>query len=74
MLVLAIAISLIGAIYEVAFFAQSKYLLELDIFKGVKLSQVAPLAIALVAYMAYFGYSRKDKDNYLRVNEIKEFC
>ena len=72
-LVLAIAISLIGAIYEVAFFAQSKYLLELDIFKGVKLSQVAPLAIALVAYMAYFGYGRKDKDNYLRVNEIKEF-
>ncbi len=72
-LILAIVISLIGAIYEVAFFAQSKYLLELDIFTGVKLSQVAPLAIALVSYMAYFGYTRNDKENYLRLNEIKEF-
>ncbi len=72
-LVLAIVVSLIGAIYEVAFFAHSKYLLELDIFKGVKLSQVAPLAMALVSYMAYFGYNRKDKGNYLRVSEMREF-
>ncbi len=72
-LILAIVISFIGAIYEVSFFAQSKYLLELDIFKGVKLSQVAPLGLALVAYMAYFGYNRKDNNNFLRVNEIRDF-
>ncbi len=72
-LVLAISVSMIGAIYEVSFFAQSKYLLELDIFTGVKLSQVAPLGLALVAYMAYFGYNRKDTNNFLRVDEIKGF-
>ena len=72
-LIIAVVISIIGAVYQVAFFAHSRFLLELDIFSGVKLSQVAPLMITGVAYLAYFGYSRKDKEGYLRYDEIKSF-
>lgn len=72
-LLLAVVISLIGAIFQVAFFAHSKYLLELDIFKGVKLSQVAPMGIILLVYLSFFGYGRKNDEIYIKYDEIKEF-
>lgn len=72
-LLLAVVISLIGAIFQVSFFAQSKYLLELDIFKGVKISQVAPMGIIMLVYLSYFGYGRKNDEIYIKYEELKEF-
>lgn len=72
-LLICIIISLIGAIYEIAFFAESKYLLELDIFKGVKLSQLAPIILISVVYLCIFGYKRKDYRNYISVEELRAF-
>lgn len=61
-LLVAIVISLIGAMFEISMLSHSKYLLELDIFKGVKLSQLAPMGIGVLLYISYFGYKR-DKNN-----------
>lgn len=72
-LLVCIVISLIGAIYEVAFFAESKYLLELDIFKGVKLSQMAPILIMGIVYLCIFGYKRENDSNYITIQEIVRF-
>ncbi len=51
----ALAISMLGAILEVAFFADSKYILEMAIFRGVKLSQMLPLAFALLVSVVIFA-------------------
>lgn len=51
----AVLISLAGALCETAFYAESEYLLELKVFTGVKVSQLLPLALAIVVALRYFG-------------------
>lgn len=70
-LVLCCIISLFGVFFEVSFLGHSKFLLEMDIFKGVKLSQLAPLMAAVLVYMVYFGYKREDDSIGLKFEEIK---
>lgn len=55
LLILSVLIALGGAICEAAFYAESKYLLELGIFKGVKISQLLPLLVAVLVAFRYFG-------------------
>lgn len=73
MLIFCIIIALLGAVYETAFFANSSFLLEMDIFKGVKLSQLAPMGLAMILYLGVFGYRRKTEESYLNFDEIGEF-
>ncbi len=54
-LALIIIISLAGAVSEVAFYAESKYLLELGIFRGVKISQMIPIFIVFLLGLFYFA-------------------
>lgn len=51
-------ISIIGGLYVGAILSDIKYLLEIDIFRGIKLSQLLPLFIFTVYYFSEFGYSR----------------
>ncbi len=51
-------ISAVGALYIAAVMADSKYLLKLDYFRGVKLSFVVPLFYFLVLY--FVRYFRRD--------------
>ncbi len=51
----AILISLAGALIETAFYAGSEYLLELKVFTGVKISQIMPLVLVILAALRYFG-------------------
>lgn len=55
LLLISVAIAFLGAICETAFYAESKYLLELAIFKGVKISQLLPLILAILVAIRYFG-------------------
>ena len=55
LLVGAVVISLAGALYETAFYAESEYLLELKVFTGVKISQLLPLVLAVFVALRYFG-------------------
>lgn len=53
-LVISVGISLIGAVFVDAILADVKYLLEMDIFRGVKISQILPFGIFIIAYIIYF--------------------
>lgn len=55
LLLITILISLAGAVSEVAFYAESKYLLELGIFRGVKLSQLIPIMLVFFLGLFYFA-------------------
>lgn len=54
-LFLSIVISLIGALFEVALLSNSEYMLDITTFKGVKISQLMPIVLVFMIYMAYFG-------------------
>ena len=70
LLVIMSAISLIGAMFETSMLSHSKYLLEMDIFRGVKISQVGPIGITVLIWMAIFGYKRSEDRNTISKDEI----
>jgi hypothetical protein len=48
-------------------------MLEIDIFRGVKVSQLAPIAFFAVAYLAYFGFgNQKRRSGRLEFHDLKE--
>lgn len=53
-LTVSIGISLIGAVFLDAMLCDSKYFLEMDIFRGVKAAQILPFAVFLIVYIVYF--------------------
>ncbi len=53
-LFVSIVISLFGASTMLSFYAGNDYMLEMSLFRGVKLSQLLPLMIALVLSLIYF--------------------
>ncbi len=67
----AILISLVGSFIEISFYADSKYLLEMAIFRGVKISQLLPLLIALFVAVYYFGGEILQKTGLKRTEQIK---
>lgn len=68
-LTISVLISLVGAVFLVSMLSDVKYLLEMDIFRGVKLSQLLPFAIFLVLYLLYF-YSDKKEDPLKSIYEL----
>jgi len=64
------AISLIGAVYVASILSPTKYLLEMDIFRGVKLANIAPLGLFIVAYFVIIGYRREEHTGL--IDEIKD--
>jgi len=55
----AMLITLGSVFFEVAMLTHSKYLLGIDTFAGVKISQMVPMAIIVLMYLSYFGYKRE---------------
>lgn len=75
-LILVSSISLLGGLFVAAILSNIEYLLEMDIFRGVKISQLLPIIIYIASYMTYFGYKRKvnkDEEPALRFMDIKKF-
>lgn len=58
-LIIATAISLLGGLFVGGILSNTDFLLEMDIFRGVKISQMLPIAIYGATYIAYFGYKNK---------------
>lgn len=56
LLLVTIAICVLGGLYIAAILGDSRFLLELDIFRGVKLSLVGPIGLMAVFYFIYHGY------------------
>ena len=70
LLVVVTSISMVGGIFVGSILSSSSYLLEMEFFRGVKLSQLMPLAIFCVIYILRFGYGRpisnmSEDENYL---------
>jgi hypothetical protein len=72
-LVCAVAVSLLGAVMTAAPISSINYMLEIDIFRGVKVAQLLPLAFFAVAYLAYYGFgtSKKHPGN-LEYNDMRD--
>mgnify|MGYP001081617403 CR=1 FL=1 len=68
------SISLMGALLVAALLSDVKYLLEMDIYRGVKISQLIPMISFGLVFMHYFGYQRNENDLEhpgIRPSEIK---
>jgi hypothetical protein len=72
-LCIAIGISFIGALIVGAILSDIRYQLEIDLFKGVKFSQLVPVLIFVIAYLGHFGYKRvvEKDDNFLEWTDVK---
>lgn len=54
-LLIAVAISLFGAMMTTAPISSANYMLEIDIFRGVKIAQLLPFVFFAVVYLAEYG-------------------
>ncbi|MDR3243084.1 MAG: DUF5693 family protein [Clostridiales Family XIII bacterium] len=74
-LILSVLIALIGGMMTAAPLSSVNYMLEIDIFRGVKASQLLPIAFFAVAYLAYFGFSLKKRTpGKLEFYDLKEIA
>ncbi|MDO5040841.1 MAG: DUF5693 family protein [Peptoniphilus sp.] len=72
-LLTAILITMVGALHEVSFMSGTNYLVELNIFRGVKISQLLPLLLSMFIYTAYIGFNREPEEGTrLDAREIKD--
>ena len=72
-LIACVLISLMGGMMTAAPLSSTSYMLEIDIFRGVKLAQLLPIAYFAVAYLAYFGFGEKKKNaGKLEFHDLKD--
>ncbi len=71
-LLIGVVICLAGAIMTAAPISSINYMLELDIFRGVKLAQLLPIAFFMIAFMimAMYLWGKKQKQT-LEVRDVK---
>ncbi|MCR5482446.1 MAG: DUF5693 family protein [Clostridia bacterium] len=70
-LVISVLIALAGGMMTAAPLCSTSYMLEIDIFRGVKLAQLLPLAYFIIAFLSYYGYgARKKKTGTLELHDI----
>lgn len=70
-LVIAVLISLAGGMMTAAPLSSTDFMLELGIFRGVKLAQLAPLAFFCLLFVSYYGLFEKDREsNTLQLRDI----
>lgn len=70
-LLIAVAISLFGGMMTAAPISSANYLLEIDIFRGVKIAQLLPFVFFAVAYLAEYGYQgNKVNGGKLEINDV----
>jgi len=63
LLLKASLISLVGAVYVASMLSSTLYLLEVDIFRGVKIAHIIPLLVFTIAYFIIIGYRRDEYRN-----------
>lgn len=73
-LALAVLMSLVGGMYLAAILADSRFLLEIDIYRGVKLTFVMPLVLMTILYVKRYDMlgvmGAGIKASFSRVNEL----
>ena len=72
-LVCSVVIALLGGIMTAAPISSINYMLEIDIFRGVKVAQLLPLVFFVAAYLAYYGFGKSKKyPGKLEYHDLKE--
>ncbi|MDD4565320.1 MAG: DUF5693 family protein [Eubacteriales bacterium] len=67
-----VVISIIGGVMTASPISSVNYMLEIDIFRGVKLAQLLPLAFFIIAYLAYYGFGTgKKRPGILEYNDLR---
>ena len=67
----AVLISLAGAMMTAAPLSSTHFMLEMGIFRGVKLAQLLPLAFFCLLFVSYYGLFEKErKENHLHPGDI----
>lgn len=61
-LVVSVIIALVGGMLTCAPISSTNFMLEIDIFRGVKIAQLLPIAYFVVAFLAYYGYTNDKKE------------
>ncbi len=74
-LVVMALISGIASIFIASLLSDIEFLLEMDIFRGVKLVQLLPILVYIITFIGYFGYKKEknvsdNKTNFLEVKSI----
>lgn len=60
-LVGAVVLSLLGGMMTAAPISSISHMLEIDIFRGVKLAQLLPLVFFIIVYLAYYGFGENKR-------------
>lgn len=72
-LIVSVFLSLLGGMMTAAPISSVNYMLEINIFRGVKLAQLLPLAFFAVVYLAYFGFGdQKSAYGKLEYKDLKD--
>ncbi|MGB3368659.1 MAG: DUF5693 family protein [Acidaminobacteraceae bacterium] len=71
-LLLGVLISVLGGLYISAILSGSEYMLEMSIFRGVKISQLLPMGVFVVAYVVNFGYKRDANEEVTRFSYFND--
>lgn len=72
-LVFSVVLALLGGMLTAAPISSVNYMLEINIFRGVKAAQLLPIAYFAVAYLAYYGFgNRKEEQGKLEFLDIKD--
>lgn len=72
-LLCGVLISLMGGLMTAAPISSVNYMMEIDIFRGVKLAQLLPLLFFIAAYLAYYGFGESKKyRGILEYNDLRE--
>lgn len=74
MLIILVVISLLGGFMTCAPISSINYMLEINIFRGVKLAQLLPLCYFVPAYLATFGFGKgreNKRSNTLEIRDIR---
>ena len=67
----AVLISLAGAMMTAAPLSSTSFMLELSIFRGVKMAQLLPLVFFCLLFVSYYGLFEKDrKENRLNPKDV----
>lgn len=70
-LVVSVVIALAGAMMTAAPLSSTDYMLELGIFRGVKVAQLLPLAFFCVLFLAMYGIFQKEREcDHLQLRDI----
>lgn len=71
-LIVGVVISLIGGMLTAAPISSISYMLEIDIFRGVKAAQLLPIAFFALVYLAYYGFGKEKKTTgKLEIHDLK---